>query len=294
MNIPTDSRYWNPTFLTHSALSNFVSFDNRGIPTYSVYNLINPTQPDSDAVKIGLIADKVITEWLILSEAYSVKMTKEEMLDKLSKFDTGLTMKNTLADIKALYTTHYGEQEEITQGMYDKISTIVERSYNFQYSKTESLQDFIAWCEKQTTLQDDKRKRKGKADFIHKGKKVIADLKCVWNLDRFLSEIAYMGRLNITHRYPRQLAYYNDLTDTKDYDGELMVIDHTGRHIVIHIPNEMLRYVQETYTEPAIVKLYTILEQDSYTVQFADPRELIDDSNLPILSATTSSDDYIF
>jgi hypothetical protein len=204
-------------------------------------------------------------------------------------------MKNTLPEIKAAYQEKYGDQQELAPAVYETIERIVERSYNFQYSKTETLQDFLKGCESQTVLQDDQRKRKGKADFIHNGKRIIADLKCVGNLDRFLSEIAYMGRLNITHKYPRQLAFYNDLTDIKDYDGELFVIDHTGKHIVIHIPNAVLKSIQEEYTEPSIVKLYTILEQDSYTVQFADPRDpdnVLADT--PILSSTQSNDDYLF
>jgi hypothetical protein len=273
MQLPIyDDRYGHPSYLTHSALSNFVSYDNRGTPLYSVFNFLNQTQPESKAVKIGSIADKIITEGLILSEAYTVSMTKEEMLEKLAKFDTGLTMKNTVKDIKAVYEEHYGVQEQLEPAVYRTIERVVERSYNFRYDKTSTLQDFIAECEWQTVLQDDKRMRKGKADFINMKRKIIADLKVVGNLDRFLMEIQYMGRLNITHKYPRQLAYYNDLTATKDFDGELFVIDHTGRHIVIHIPNAMLRSIQEEFTEPAIVKLYTILDQDNYAVEFLDPR----------------------
>lgn len=118
-------------------------------------------------------------------------MTKEEMLERLAKFETGLTMKNTLAEIKSAYSEQYGEQEELAPAVYEKIEKIIDRSYHFQYSKTETLQDFLKGCTQQTVLQDYKRKRKGKADFIHDGKRIIADLKCVGNLDRFLQEIQY-------------------------------------------------------------------------------------------------------
>lgn len=296
MNLPLlDTRYGSPesaSYLTHSALSNFVSYDNRGTPLYSVFNFMNPTQPSSPAILIGRIADEIITEGLILSDHYSVKMTKEEMLEKLVKFDTPLTMKNTLAEIKSAYATHFGDQKELAPKLYETIERVVERAYNFRYDKHSTLQDFIAECETQSTLQDDKRKRKGKADFINPTRKIIADLKVVGNLDRFLMEIQYMGRLNITHKYPRQLAYYNDMTLTKDFTGELFVIDHTGRHIVIRIPNSMLRSIQDEFTEPAIAKLYTILDQPNYAVEFLDPRTTpLDDTGDIFASAMDLGED---
>ena len=111
--------------------------------------------------------------------------------------------------------------------MAEAIETIIERAGSFQYSPLESLHDLITRCEKQVILEDHTRRLKGKADIIDRQNKLIIDLKCVGSMQNFLRDIFFKGYANVYNRYIRQLAFYRKLNGDMDYEGELIVIDHS-------------------------------------------------------------------
>ncbi len=67
----TTSTYYDDTsYLSASALSNFVSFDFQGRPTYNFLTFLNPPRVDSDAVLIGSAVDGELTEGIMIDDVY--------------------------------------------------------------------------------------------------------------------------------------------------------------------------------------------------------------------------------
>lgn len=227
--LPQDSRYGNPTFLTQSTLNNFASYDAYGSATYNIHAVINPTRPESDFITIGFAMDNHLTEGDHFSNNY-IKVSKRS--------------EDGVKDGKI----------EVTGSMWDAMQTIADRAEAFQYSPLETLTDLIVRCEKQTTLQDDERRLKGKADLIDRENKLIIDLKCVGSMQNFMRDISFKGFINPYNRYVRQLAFYRFLNGDMDYEGELIVISHSGECIVIRVTKDILDFAW-TMIEKDIDKL---------------------------------------
>ena len=215
--LPQDSRYWNPSFLTQSTLNNFASYDCYGSPTYNIHAVINPTRPESDFITVWLACDQHLLEGDLWDNNY-IKVSKRS--------------EDGVKDGKI----------EITGTMATAIETIIARANLFQYSPIETLTDLIVRCEKQTTLQDDTRRLKGKADLIDRENKLIIDLKCVGSMQNFMRDISFKGFINPYNWYVRQLAYYRSLNGDMDYEGELITIAHDGQCIVIRITKDILDF----------------------------------------------------
>lgn len=216
-NLPLDSRYGTPDYLTQSTLNNFASYDCYGSPTYNIHAVINPTKPESDFITIGFAMDNHLTEWDHFSNNY-IKVSKRS--------------EDGVKDGKI----------EVTGSMWDAMQTIADRSEAFQYSPFETLTDLIVRCEKQTTLESHERRLKGKADLIDRENKLIIDLKCVGSMLNFMRDISFRGCINPFNRYVRQLAYYRQLNGDQDYEGELIVIAHDGNCTVLRITKDILDF----------------------------------------------------
>lgn len=131
---------------------------------------------------------------------------------------------------------------EITGSMHEAIKTIIDRADTMMYSPLETLSSLIARCEKQTVLQDDVRRLKGKADLIDRENKLILDLKCVGSMQNFMRDISFRGFINPYNRYVRQLAFYRSLIGDQSYEGELIVIAHDGQCIVLRVTKDILNF----------------------------------------------------
>jgi len=280
-----DHRYGTPTNLTFSQLSTFASYDRFGNVVYNLFDYLQKPIVDSDAVTIGRIVDEVITDDIDFEGTYtneSNDKTVDWYKERLALYieENKDTVKGTSkwkkADWMQLHEQVYPDYTPDTRtylapAVYDTIVRVVESLKAMPYSPKESLLEFLGQCETQTILEDQNRHRKGKTDIIHRARKVISDLKCVGNLDKVLEAVQFRGVFNLTYRYIRQLAWYNDLAGG-GYDGELVVVDHKCRHIVIHIPNALLRRAQEL-NERDVKELNYRLMQPSYTSMFVAPEE---------------------
>lgn len=260
-NLPLDSRYWHPEYLTQSTLSNFAQYDCYGSPTYNIHAVINPTKPNSDLITIGYAMDKHITEGDHFENSYIKVSKRSEEWVKEGKI-------------------------EVTGSMWDAMQTIADRADEFQYSPLETLTDLIKRSDLQVTLQDDERRLKGKADIIDRDNKLIIDIKCVGSMLNFMRDISFKGFINPYNRYVRQLAFYRALNGDKDYEGELIVIAHDGQCIVIRITKDILDFawsmiekdidrLKEALSNPT--SFAVTLKMPSDKVTFSQPGIIDDD-----------------
>lgn len=247
-NIPLDSRYWDPTYLTQSTLNNFASYDVYGSATYNIHAVINKTPPESDAILIGYAMDKSLTEW----DHYS---------------------NNYIPVAKRVGEPTEDGKIKVTNSMWGAMEIIEARANNFQYSPTESFMELASRCEKQVVLQDDERRMKGKPDFIDRENRFIIDLKCPASMQNFMRDISFQGFINPYNRYVRQLAFYRFLNGDQDYEGELIGIAHDGQCIVIRITKDILDFAW-AMIEKDIDKLKMALSNPtSFAVTLAMPND---------------------
>lgn len=262
-SLPLDSRYWDPSYLTQSTLSNFAQYDCYGSPTYNIHAVINPTRPESDLITIGYAMDKHITEGDNFENSY-IKVSKRS--------------EEGVKDGKI----------EVTGSMWDAMQTITDRAESFQYSPLETLTDLIKRSDKQVTLQDDTRRLKGKADIIDRQNKLIIDIKCVWSMLNFMRDISFKGFINPYNRYVRQLAFYRAINGDMDYEGELIVIAHDGQCIVIRITKDVLDFawsmiekdidrLKEALSNPTSFAVTLKMPSDVSAIRAANTHDSADD-----------------
>lgn len=236
--------YEDKDYLSNSSLNNFASFDIFGNAVYNMQEFLNPTQPDSMAITIWTICDRILTEGFNLDDEYGPTLDKAGMQAQLElmevefkKADTNPTLRDLLA------RNRYKFKKELPNGARDSIETIINRARNFQYDANTTFMEFISECDCQKICVSEDWWVKGKFDFLNRKRNLISDLKTTGNLDRIMKELIYKGQPNIYHKYVRQLAIYQELyfleTGVK-YQAELIFIDYKGHHRVVRIGQRAL------------------------------------------------------
>lgn len=283
MTLPTvtDSRYWDPKALNFSSLARFVSYDYQWIPSYNIYNYLNPPPwVDTEATLIWTIVDQVFTEGLDFEETYTkekwktVEQLKEILMPYVEERWLKVSTFKKKQDWEDFFAEIFPDAPEdnrivLTPAVYDKIVLIIDSHFNFQYSKDETILQLFSRSEKQKVVENNGRK--GKLDFYLPW--LIMDMKIVGNLDTFLKDFQYKGNYQIHHRYVRQMAFYSDLL-WWNHDAQLIVTDHSGTHNVLHIPNSILVRAQ-ALNDRDVTKLRATLESDKLWTTFGIPDEFI-------------------
>lgn len=269
--ITNDSYYEVESYLSNSDLTRFVQFDMFGNPIYNIFNFINKSKFTNDAMRIGTAVDAVLTEWVILDEAYGEKLDKAGLLEACALMWIDTTSKDTIASLQAkLQANGFKDDKiEMTKGDLDTVRTILARAHSFQYDATRTLDDYIAQCQTQLVLTDEVNKFKGKFDFYNPIDNRISDLKTTWKLDRLLKELMYKWQVNIHHKYVRQLAFYQHLALTQLGTApscELIIIDYDGNHIVIRIGQKALDAAWEQIQRD-LKMLKQMLSQPSFALE---------------------------
>ena len=250
----TDKEYYSDdTFLSSSALNNFVTFDALGNPIYNFAEFLNPTPPDSAELHIGTYCDEVLTNGKNLEDLISKKMSKSELEEEceMRNIDVAAQRKAlwykwvaTIAQLKKLLEDDgMTFNNEVTDAIYTACEKIISRAKNFQYDFKTSFMQYIAECETQFTMVDDGLGMRGKFDFFNPKRWRITDLKTTKNLDRIKKELIFRNEINVYHKYTRQLAIYQRLAYYQTgefYTCELAIIDHKWHHMLIRIGQEAL------------------------------------------------------
>lgn len=247
----TSTYYNDTTYLSSSALSNFVSFDFQWRPTYNFLTFLNPPRVDSDAITIGSAVDGELTEWIMIDDVYWPSLDKSELI-ALAK-DYGIEVRerknkdwpaDTIKSLREkLIQAWHVFLKEMAPKVYETAKGIIDTADKIMYDPKTTYRQFIAECTSQCIITDDEWMMKGKFDHFNEKRKVIADLKTTWKFDKLLQELYYGGQVNIYHRYVRQLAIYRELIFRKTnewYKCELIVIGYSGQAMILDIPSEAL------------------------------------------------------
>lgn len=279
-------------YLSNSSLSNFVSFDFFGNPTYNIHEFINPTQPSNDAITVGSIVDRILTEWFNIDDEYWPKLLKDDMMSELDMMWVSYDKKTTVAVLeKLLEMNGYIFKKELGKVERDAINTIMQRSKEFVYDKDLQLAEYLKDCDMQMVITNDDWGMRGKFDLISHKYQRISDLKTTGNLERFMKELVYQGKPNIYHKYVRQLAIYQELyfrESGKRYDTELIIIDWKGKHTVFRVGQWALdRALAQVYkdidvlramynNETPFIKVYDILpDEEVFNVDVPEESEYL-------------------
>lgn len=84
-SLTNDNYYQDKKYLSSSALSNYVKFDNYGNPIYSFQDFANPPSlEENDNVQIGKILDELLTEWVVFDDKYVAVNKRTEKFEKIS------------------------------------------------------------------------------------------------------------------------------------------------------------------------------------------------------------------
>lgn len=281
ITLPTDTRYGSPTSLNFSSIKKFVKYDSFGTPTYNISGYLNaPPFSVTDAILIGRIVDEILTENLDFDSHYKLSTNKTvdeykaELQDE-AKARWLSTSKWKKDDWQEFRKEIYGEEpqdnrEELSTAVYNTCQYVIDSHMNFQYDKNRTIYQFWIECDTQKVVESNGRK--GKLDFYHPTEKIVWDLKIVWSLDNYLRDFSYRGNYNIHHDHIRQLAWYEDLCGG-GHRGQLYVTDHNGNHIIIEIPNSILRRAQ-TLNNRDVARLQATLESWKLFTTFGIPEEL--------------------
>ena len=82
--LTNENYYDDKSYLSSSALSNYVKFDNYGNPIYSFQDFANPPSlEDNDNVMIGKILDELLTEGVIFDQKYEVVARRMGKSDRI-------------------------------------------------------------------------------------------------------------------------------------------------------------------------------------------------------------------
>lgn len=180
-----ENYYQDKTYLSSSALSNYVKFDNYGNPIYSYQDFANPPSlEDNDNVMIGKILDELLTEWVVFEDKYEVVARRTGKSDKI----------------------------EITNSMYEAIMKAMDAILKAPYTKDLTFWEFISQpsVSTQSILVDEDLKFKGKFDFLINNDSII-DLKCTGSVAMCKKELLWNGHLNLNHKWVRQMSIYRQL-----------------------------------------------------------------------------------
>lgn len=243
--ITKENYYLCDDYISNSDLARFVSFDLFGNPIYNMFNFINKTSFTNEAMVIGTAVDEVLTEGVILEDKYGEKLDKAGYLELCALMGIDTNSKDTIASLQAkLQASGYKDDKvEMTRGNLETVRTILARAHKFQYDATRTFDDYISECQTQLILTDEVNKFRGKFDFYNPKDNRISDLKTTGNLEKLLKDIVYKGQVNVNHKYIRQLAFYQQLALTQlktKPTCELIIIDHSGNHIVVRIGQHAL------------------------------------------------------
>ena len=236
--------YEDKDYLSNSALNNFCSFDIFGNPVYNMQEFLNPTPPESMAITIGTICDRILTEGFNLDDEYWPTLDKAWMKAQLDLMEVDYKSDATNPILRRLLEINgYKFKKELPNGARDSIETIINRARNFQYDANTTFMEFIQECDCQKICVSEDWWVKGKFDFLNRKRNLISDLKTTGNLDRIMKELIYKGQPNIYHKYVRQLAIYQELyfleTGLK-YQCELIFIDYKWHHRIVRIGQRAL------------------------------------------------------
>jgi len=247
----TQETYRDYPALSQSTLNNFVEYTFWWRST----NLLNFLYPapfeETDAIFIGSIVDKIITEgkqnWTDDFEIVSKRLGKSE-------------------------------KPEILQSMVDKIESIIARFDEIKIWNI-TLRDFFKSNETQTLLYWEVagKKFKGKSDLIVRPTKTLIDLKVVGSLAQFEKDFLFKDTPYVNHRYTRQLAIYKHLDGNID-TCQLYVIDHSGKMKIYEVPNDTLdrAFVQ---VQVDVAELAAAIETNAYITKFPSLEIKNDNSN---------------
>jgi len=190
-----------------------------------------------------------------------------------------------------------GESEyEITNSMWKSIDTIISSINDTLYCWDRSTIEYFNMSKAQETLEDKELMIKGKLDFYNVDDNKIIDLKCPGNIDIFFRDLFYRGKLNVYHRYLRQLAWYSYLVEVNygSYpEAELVAYDHKGNTVIIPIDAESRLLAWEILKED-IKKLRSTLDLGDYRLQVTSSYESNTVSNAMNSDTSEVSTDNIF
>lgn len=282
INILTPEQYYADTeYLSNSALSHFVKFDFYWTPRYNIHEFLNPPKLSSDAVLIGSLVDRILTEWFNIDDEYWPQLDKAWMQEQLElmgiefkKADTNPVLRDLLAKNGFVF------KKELPNAVRESIETIVQTAHKFRYDMTTSLLEFIAESDAQCIITNDDWGMRGKFDFINHKREIIADLKTTGNIDILERELIYKWQPNIYHKYVRQLAIYQELyrrETGKTYQVELIVIDYKGHHRVIRIGHKAIdKALEQVYKDIEVLgTMYSGEKNFIETYDISDEQPLI-------------------
>lgn len=306
MSILTKDNYYDDTsYLSSSALSNFVSFDYQWRPTYNFLTFLNPPRVDSDAVTIGSAVDGELTEGVMIDDVYWPSLDKSELI-ALAK-DYGLEVRerknkdgpaDTIASLRAkLIEAGHIFLKEMAPKVYATAKGIIETADKMMYDPKTTYRQFIAECKSQYVIVDNEWMFKSKFDHFNEVREVIADLKTTGKFDKLLQELYYGGQVNIYHRYVRQLAIYRELVFRKTgkwYKCELIVIGYSCQAMILDIPSEALDDAMVQIKKDIEVLNSYRFPNDTRTDKLNDNYhiELKYTRGVPVINAETPEEDW--
>lgn len=293
-----DTYYQDNDYLSNSSLSNFVSFDVFGNPTYNIHEFLNPSRKDSSAILIWQLSDKILTEGFNLDDEYGPTLDKAGMQEQLDMMNIEYKKADTNPVLRGLLERGgYKFKKELGKTERDAIESIVNTAHNFQYDENTTLMEYIAECDCQKICVDEAWWVKGKFDFLNRKKGRISDLKTTWNLERILKEMFYKWQPNVYHKYIRQLAIYQHLyylESGEPWECELIFIDYKGHHCVKRIGQRALDKALEQVMKDIEV-LKKMYSGEMSFIQVIDIDEetaaAIDSHTTPVMEVVAPEDD---
>lgn len=264
MQIRSDDRYGDPSYLNFSTLASCISYDSFWWMKFNPYRaLIKPVIDNTNNMLIWTIVDEHFTEWVNFYDTY-----------------------------KAVARRSGDDDTELTNSMYNSIDSIIQAINEIPYAEDISFRQYMTRCLSQSTLSDDTLKLKGKLDFYNEEDNKIIDLKCTGSIDIFLKDLVKfnLSWLSIHHRYLRQLAWYSHLVEINYWTyprAELLAVSHAWEPIRIDIPEAERRQAFEVLKWDIELLRATIASGNTiYTFRPAI-KETIDDT------IETTDDDFL-
>lgn len=294
-----ETYYQDEDYLSNSSLSNFVSFDVFGNPTYNIHEFLHPSRKDSSAILIWQLSDKILTEGFNLDDEYGPTLDKAWMQHQLDMMGIEFKKADTNPVLRDLLEKGwYKFMKEIGKTERDAIESIIRTANQFQYDENTTLIEYIAESDCQKICVSEDWGMKGKFDFLNRKRGRISDLKTTWNLERVLKEMFYKGQPNIYHKYIRQLAIYQELfylESGEKMECELIFIDYKGHHCVKRIGQRALdKALEQVHRDIEVLKkIYAGDMPYIQTIDIDEETELaIDSHSTPIMEvvAEESSD----
>lgn len=285
-----ETYYQDNDYLSNSSLSDFVTFDIFGNPTYNIHEFLNPSRKDSSAILIWQLSDKILTGGYNLDDEYGPTLDKAGMQEQLDMMNVEYKKADTNSVLRSLLERNgYIFKKELGKTERDAIESIIATARQFQYDENMTLMDYIAESDCQKICVDEEWWVKGKFDFLNRKRGRISDLKTTGNLERILKEMFYKGQPNVYHKYIRQLAIYQELFYKESGERltcELIFIDYKGHHCVKRIGQRALDKALEQVMKDIEVlkKMYSWELSFIQTIDIDDATvEAIDSHSTPIM-----------